>query len=64
MADQRRDILGIEGAELKGKKIILAVTGSVSAYRAPDIARLLMRHGGEVLAVMSDMAEQIFTRTY
>ncbi|MGA2785669.1 MAG: bifunctional phosphopantothenoylcysteine decarboxylase/phosphopantothenate--cysteine ligase CoaBC [Candidatus Bathyarchaeia archaeon] len=59
MVDQRRDIVGIEGAELKGKKIILAVTGSASAYRAPDIARLLMRHGGEVLAVMSDMAEQI-----
>jgi len=59
MADQRRDIVGIEGVELKGKKILLAVTGSVSAYRAPDIARLLMRHGGEVLAVMSDMAEQI-----
>jgi phosphopantothenoylcysteine decarboxylase/phosphopantothenate--cysteine ligase len=59
MADQRRDILGIEGTELKGKKILLAVTGSVSAYRAPDIARLLIRHGGEVLAVMSDMAEQI-----
>ncbi|HKM51526.1 MAG TPA: bifunctional phosphopantothenoylcysteine decarboxylase/phosphopantothenate--cysteine ligase CoaBC [Candidatus Bathyarchaeia archaeon] len=59
MADQRRDILGIEGPELKGKKILLAVTGSVSAYRAPDIARLLIRHGGEVIAVMSDMAEQI-----
>jgi len=59
MADQRRDIVGIEGTELKGKKIILAVTGSASAYRAPDIARLLIRHGGEVIAVMSDMAEQI-----
>jgi phosphopantothenoylcysteine decarboxylase/phosphopantothenate--cysteine ligase len=59
MVDRRRDIVGIDGAELKGKKIILAVTGSASAYRAPDIARLLMRHGGEVLAVMSDMAEQI-----
>ncbi|MDE1852793.1 MAG: hypothetical protein KGI38_03475 [Thaumarchaeota archaeon] len=27
---------------------MLGVTGSVSAYRAPDIARLLMRHGAEV----------------
>lgn len=59
MVDQRRDIVGIEGTELNGKRIVLAITGSVSAYRAPDIARLLMRHGAEVTAIMSDMAEQI-----
>lgn len=59
MAFHLRDIVGTDGNELKGRKILLAVTGSVSAYRAPDIARLLMRHGAEVFAVMSEMAEQI-----
>ncbi len=59
MMDHLRDIIGTEGNELKGRKILLGVTGSVSAYRAPDIARLLMRHGAEVFSVMSDMAEQI-----
>jgi phosphopantothenoylcysteine decarboxylase/phosphopantothenate--cysteine ligase len=53
------DIVGTEGNELSGKRIVLGVTGSVSAYRAPDIARLLMRHGADVFAVMSDMAQQI-----
>jgi phosphopantothenoylcysteine decarboxylase/phosphopantothenate--cysteine ligase len=59
MANPLHDIVGSEGSELGGKRIVLAVTGSVSAYRAPDIARLLMRHGALVFAVLSDMAEQI-----
>lgn len=59
MANPLHDIIGSEGSELAGKKIILAVTGSVSAYRSADIARLLIRHGAQVFAVMSDMAEQI-----
>jgi phosphopantothenoylcysteine decarboxylase/phosphopantothenate--cysteine ligase len=59
MADHLRDIVGTDGNELKGRRLLLAVTGSVSAYRSPDIARLLIRHGAEVFAVMSDMAEQI-----
>jgi len=53
------DIVGTEGEELSGKRIVLGVTGSVSAYRAPDIARTLMRHGAHVFTVMSEMAQQI-----
>lgn len=59
MSDRRSGIIGTEGDELKGRIILLAVTGSVSAYRAPDVARLLMRHGAEVFPVMSAMAEEI-----
>ncbi len=59
MTDHLRDIVGTDGNELQGRRILLEVTGSVSAYRAPDVARLLMRHGADVFAVMSDMAEQI-----
>ena len=59
MVNPLHDIVGTEGNELSGKRIVLGVTGSVSAYRAPDIARLLMRHGADVFAVMSDMAQQI-----
>ncbi|MDQ3718318.1 MAG: bifunctional phosphopantothenoylcysteine decarboxylase/phosphopantothenate--cysteine ligase CoaBC, partial [Thermoproteota archaeon] len=36
-----KDIFGIEGSELEGKKIVLCITGSVAAYRAIDLARLL-----------------------
>jgi phosphopantothenoylcysteine decarboxylase/phosphopantothenate--cysteine ligase len=49
-----KDITGSDGSELEGKKIVLCITGSVAAYRAIDLARLLMRHGADVHAVMSE----------
>jgi phosphopantothenoylcysteine decarboxylase/phosphopantothenate--cysteine ligase len=54
-----RDIIGTEGDELAGKRIVLGITGSVAAFRSPEIARKLMRHGADVFAMMSDMAQQI-----
>jgi len=54
-----QEIIGTDGNELSGKRIVLAVTGSISAYRAPDVARILMRHGAQVFSFMSDNAEQI-----
>jgi phosphopantothenoylcysteine decarboxylase/phosphopantothenate--cysteine ligase len=49
-----KDILGTQGAEIQGKKIVLCITGSIAAYRAIDLARLLMRHGADVYAVMTE----------
>ena len=49
-----KDIAGIEGSEIEGKKIVLCITGSVAAYRAIDLARQLIRHGAEVYPVMSE----------
>ncbi|MEP0826857.1 MAG: bifunctional phosphopantothenoylcysteine decarboxylase/phosphopantothenate--cysteine ligase CoaBC [Nitrososphaera sp.] len=49
-----KDIVGTHGTELADKKIVLCITGSVAAYRAIDLARLLMRHGAEVHAVMTE----------
>jgi len=54
-----KDIIGTKGSELRGKKIVLCVTGSVAAVRSSEIARELMRHGAEVFAVMSQMAQKI-----
>jgi phosphopantothenoylcysteine decarboxylase/phosphopantothenate--cysteine ligase len=54
-----KDILGTKGTELKGKRIALCITGSVAAVQCPEIARRLMRHGAEVYAVMSPMAQKI-----
>jgi phosphopantothenoylcysteine decarboxylase/phosphopantothenate--cysteine ligase len=54
-----RDILGNEGDELRGKRIVLGITGSVSAYKAADIARDLMRHGADVHAVMTPGAQKV-----
>lgn len=49
-----KDITSSDGYELEGKKVVLCITGSVAAYRAIDLARLLMRHGADVHAVMSE----------
>lgn len=39
--------------ELKSKKIALCITGSISAIKSPEIARELIRHGANVISVMS-----------
>ncbi len=49
-----KDIVRTDGTELVDKKIVLCITGSVAAYRAIDLARLLMRHGADVHAVMTE----------
>ena len=54
-----KDIVGTLGSELKGKRVILCITGSVAAVQCPEIARTLMRHGAEVFAVMTPMAQKI-----
>jgi phosphopantothenoylcysteine decarboxylase/phosphopantothenate--cysteine ligase len=57
-----KDIIGSYGDELRGKKIILCVTASVAAYKAIDLARLLMRHGAQVYPVMSKRAQRFVTK--
>jgi len=54
-----KHIVGTEGNELKGKRVVLCVTGSVAAVQSPEIARVLMRHGAEVFPVMSQMAGKV-----
>ncbi len=43
--------------QLAGKKIILAVTGSIAAYKAPQLVRLLIKEGAEVRVITTQMAE-------
>ncbi|MGQ9539236.1 MAG: bifunctional phosphopantothenoylcysteine decarboxylase/phosphopantothenate--cysteine ligase CoaBC [Candidatus Bathycorpusculaceae bacterium] len=54
-----RDILGTKSEVLKGKRIVLCITGSIAAVQCPEIARALMRHGAEVFAVMSPAVQKI-----
>ncbi len=51
-----KDITGTLGDELEGKRIVLCVTASISITEAPRIARLLMRHGAEIIPVMTPKA--------
>ncbi|MDO8055461.1 MAG: bifunctional phosphopantothenoylcysteine decarboxylase/phosphopantothenate--cysteine ligase CoaBC [Candidatus Hermodarchaeota archaeon] len=53
------DIVESLGTELRGKTIVICVTGSVAAVQSPEIARLLMRHGADVIAVFSEAAHTI-----
>jgi len=41
---------------LSGTRIALCVTGSSAAYRSVDLARLLIRHGADVVPVMTGAA--------
>lgn len=40
-------------SSLKGKRVVIAITASISIYRVPDIIRDLRREGAEVIAGMS-----------
>lgn len=55
-----KDIYREEGDELVGIRIVLCITGSVAAYKAVDMARLLVKHGAEVYTVMSPKTSKIF----
>lgn len=46
---------------LAGKRILLAVCGGIAAYRAAELARLLMRQGAEVRCVMTRGACEFIT---
>jgi len=54
-----KSIIGTKGNALKGRKIVLGVTGSVAAVKSSEIARELMRHGSDVTVVMTQMAQKI-----
>lgn len=43
---------------LTGKRVALCVTGSIAAYKAPLVARFLMREGADVQVVMTASAER------
>ena len=46
---------------MKGKKIILAVTGSIAAYKAAFLTRLLIKAAAEVQVLMTDAAKYFIT---
>ena len=42
--------------QLEGKKILLAVTGSIAAYKTPDLVRKLIKAGAEVRVIATPQA--------
>lgn len=46
---------------LKGKHILLGITGSIAAYKSAVLVRLLVRQGAEVKVIMTEMAKQFIS---
>jgi len=53
------EIRGVKSKRLSNKKIILAITGSIAAVETVKFSRELIRHGAEVIPVMSKSATKI-----
>jgi phosphopantothenoylcysteine decarboxylase/phosphopantothenate--cysteine ligase len=48
---------------MKGKRILLGVTGGIAAYKCPDLVRRLRERGAEVQVVMTEAAREFVTAT-
>lgn len=46
---------------LKGKNILLGVTGGIAAYKAAMVIRLLVKEGAEVKVIMTPLAKEFIT---
>ena len=46
---------------LKGKKVLLCITGSIAAYKSVILVRLLVRAGAEVKVIMTESAKDFVT---
>ena len=49
---------------LAGKRIIVGVTGSIAAYKAAILVRLLVKAGAEVRVLMTPLAKEFITVSY
>lgn len=47
--------------KLAGKHIILGITGSIAAYKAATLTRLLVKEGAEVKVIMTPLAKEFIT---
>lgn len=50
-----------KGMTLKDKHIVLGITGSIAAYKAASLTRLLIKAGAEVQIVMTPSAKEFIT---
>lgn len=48
-------------AELNGKKLVLGVTGGIAAYKAAELARLFVKDGARVNAVLTESGARFVT---
>src|SRR5712672_2241980 len=46
---------------LKGKRILLGITGGIAAYKAAELVRLLIKQGADVRVAMTEAATRFIT---
>lgn len=46
---------------LKGKRIVVGITGSIAAYKAAILVRLLVKEGADVKVIMTALAKEFIT---
>ena len=46
---------------LKGRKILIGVTGGIAAYKTASVIRLLVKEGAEVQVIMTESATEFIT---
>ncbi|MFW6389186.1 MAG: flavoprotein, partial [Marinilabiliaceae bacterium] len=46
---------------LKGKKVLLGITGSIAAYKAAYLLRLLIKEGAEVQVIITPAGKEFIT---
>ena len=49
--------------KLKNKNILIGITGSIAAYKACDIIRIIRKAGGNVQAIMTHSAKQFIGKS-
>jgi Phosphopantothenate-cysteine ligase (EC 6.3.2.5)/Phosphopantothenoylcysteine decarboxylase (EC 4.1.1.36) len=59
MGEDAEAIRGSLSRLLMGKRVMLVMTGSISIYKVPDVARGLIRHGAYVSVLMSRTAAKL-----
>jgi phosphopantothenoylcysteine decarboxylase / phosphopantothenate---cysteine ligase len=57
----RRILNGFEAMALTGKKLLLGLTGGIAAYKAAELARLLIKGGADVRVAMTQAATRFIT---
>ncbi len=55
------EIYGTKGTLLRGKRILIGVTGSIAAIEVPHLIREILRYSGEPVVILSKEAQRFVT---
>ena len=62
MSELSGELGGESSGELKGKHIVLGLSGGIAAYKAAELCRAMVKEGATVQVVMTEAAEHFMTK--